>query len=53
MGKIPGVDEYTQRMQGINLISGGHVNAVEYCTNMFNFPHLTEMLTAFENTVDQ
>lgn len=51
MGKIPGIDEYTQRMQGINLISGGHVNAVEYCTNMFNFPPLTEMLEEFEKTI--
>lgn len=51
MSRIPGIDEYTQRMQGINLISGGHVNAVEYCTNMLNFPQLDEMLEIFERTI--
>ncbi len=52
MGRIPGIDEYTQRMQGINLISGGHVNAVEYCTNMLNFPYLDELLNQFERTIN-
>lgn len=51
MGRIKGIDEYTQRMQGINLISGGHNNAVEYCTNMFNFPSLPFMLEAFEKSL--
>lgn len=44
---IAGVDEYTQRMQGINLC-GGHTNAVEFCCNIFKMPTLLEMLHAFE-----
>lgn len=52
MGRIKGIDEYTQRMQGINLISGGHVNSVEYCINMFNFPTLSDMLKTFEKTIN-
>lgn len=52
MGKILGIDEYTQRLQGINLATGGHVNAVEYCTTMFNFPQMTEMLAEFNKVVN-
>lgn len=44
---IEGVDEYTQRMQGINLC-GSHTNAVEFCCNIFKLPTLTEMHLAFE-----
>lgn len=44
---IEGVDEYTQRMQGINLC-GSHTNAVEFCCNIFKLPTLTEMHMAFE-----
>lgn len=46
---IRGIDNYTQRMQGIGLITAGHVNAVEYCCNMLNFPTMTEMLEVFCN----
>lgn len=55
MGRIDGVDEYTQRMQGINLTTAGHVNAVEYCQNMFRFPSLIEMNEMFKadnNVID-
>lgn len=48
IGRIEGIDEYTQRMQNINLITAGHVNAVEYCTSMFNFPTMFELLDEFE-----
>lgn len=48
--KIEGVDEYTQRMAGINL-SAGHVNAVEICCNLFGMPTLTEMLEAFKQDI--
>jgi hypothetical protein len=44
---IEGVSEYQQRMQGINL-SAGHVNAVEFCTNIFGLPALPALLEAFE-----
>jgi hypothetical protein len=44
---IDGVDEYTQRMQGINL-SGGATNAVEFCCNLFKMPSLVDLLQAFE-----
>jgi hypothetical protein len=44
---IEGVSEYTRRMQGLNL-SAGHVNAVEFCTDLFGMPQLTELLSAFE-----
>lgn len=55
MGRIDGVEEYTQRMQGINLTTAGHVNAVEYCQNMFRFPSLVEineMFKAHKNVID-
>ena len=52
MGRIEGIDEYTQRMQGINLATAGHVNAVEFCTTMFNFPPMTEMLKEFNRVVN-
>lgn len=53
IGRVDGVDEYTQRMQGINLATAGHVNGVEYCQAMFNFPSMIDMLSEFnkENTV--
>jgi hypothetical protein len=51
MSGIKGIPEYTQKMQGINLASAGHVNAVEYCVNMFNFPQMTEMLAAFQDHI--
>lgn len=44
--RIQGVDEQTQRMQGINL-SGGVSNAVEFCSAMFGLPTMDEMLESF------
>lgn len=53
VGRVEGIDEYTQRMQGINLTTAGHVNGVEYCQAMFNFPSMVDMLSEFykEDTV--
>jgi hypothetical protein len=50
--KIEGVDEYTQRMAGINL-SAGHVNAVEICGNLFGMPTLTQLLDAFKEDIKE
>lgn len=47
---IEGVDEYTQRMMGINM-SAGHVNAVEICNNLFKMPPLFDLLDAFEEDI--
>ncbi len=44
--QISGIDSYVSRMENINLFSG-HVNALEYCQTMFNFPQLNEMLNEF------
>ena len=38
---------YTLKMQGINLITGGHTNAIEFCTTMLNAPSLQTLLVAF------
>lgn len=43
---IEGIDEYTYKMQNINL-SGGATNALEYCQTMFLTPTLPEMLELF------
>lgn len=45
---IEGIPEEVFRLQNINLLSG-HVNAVEYCVNMFNFPTPDQVLQQFEN----
>jgi hypothetical protein len=45
--KIEGIDEYTQRMMGINLSSGA-TNAVEICTGLFGLPPLALLLEEFE-----
>jgi hypothetical protein len=47
MCAIESIDEYTQRMQGINLVTAGHVNAVEFCQTMYNFPSLVKLLDEF------
>ena len=44
---IGDVPEEVFRMQNMG-ISGGHVNAVDYCTMMMNFPTHFEMLEAFQ-----
>lgn len=43
---IEGVPESVRRAQGINL-SGGHTNAVEFCTEMFGMPTLDELYRGF------
>jgi hypothetical protein len=47
---IEGVDTFTQKMQGINL-SAGNINAVEWCSTMYNFPTMKIMLSMFENEI--
>lgn len=44
--KIDGCEEFIKRMNTINF-SAGHVNAVEFCTDLFGMPELDEMLDAF------
>lgn len=44
---IDGFDMYTLKMQGINLITAGHTNAIEFCTTMLNAPSLVTLLVAF------
>lgn len=44
---IENVPEELFRLQNINLLSG-HVNAIEYCQNMFNFPSPEEVLVMYE-----
>lgn len=55
MYRIKGVDEYTQRMESVNL-SGGQTNALEFCNLMLGMPTLDQMLEGFkkskERTVD-
>ena len=46
---IEGIDEEVFRAQNM-LPSGGHVNAVEYCTTMYNFPQLYTLLEDFKNS---
>ena len=47
---IEGISEDIFRLQNINLLSG-HVNAVEYCTTMFNFPSPEQALEQFEKSL--
>lgn len=47
MGKIKGLDQTTQRAVGVNL-TGGHVNAVEICCNVFQAPTMDVLLKAFK-----
>lgn len=46
---IKNITKYSQKMHGINL-SGGHTNAIEFCTGMLNFPELTVMLEEFNKS---
>lgn len=50
MYKIRGVDEYTQRMQSINL-SGGQTNALEFSHYMLGLPKLDDMLDGFKRSM--
>lgn len=43
---MDGVDEYTFRMQNINLM-GGRINGLEYAQTMFGLPKPTELLAAY------
>lgn len=45
---VLGVEETVFRHQNINLLSG-HVNAIEYCVNMFDMPTPQEMLAMYLN----
>lgn len=47
--KIHGVDEYTARMQSINL-NGGQTNALEFCQTLMGFPTLDQLLVEFQKT---
>jgi hypothetical protein len=48
MVRILGVPEIVQRTQGVNL-SAGHVNAFEFCNEMYGMPTFEQLLAAFEN----
>ena len=43
---LENIDEDIFRQQNLNLVLG-RVNAVEYCTTMFNMPKPEELLTMF------
>jgi hypothetical protein len=47
---IGDIDEFVFRMQNINALSGP-INAIEYCTTMFNFPKPEELLAAYTNQI--
>lgn len=49
---IEGVPEEVFRMQNMG-ISAGHVNGVEFCTTIFNFPTHLEMLDLFKEELAQ
>ncbi|MCK9234882.1 MAG: hypothetical protein M0R77_01030 [Gammaproteobacteria bacterium] len=44
---VSGKDEYTTRMQGLN-ITGGATNAMEVCRVMLDLPNTDSLLKAFE-----
>lgn len=44
---IKGISEEIFRIQGMHL-SGGQTNAIEYCTTMFKFPKLPDLLKKFK-----
>ena len=45
--RIRGVPEIIQRHVGIN-ITGGHVNAVEICNNVLQFPDMEKVLMQYQ-----
>ena len=45
--KIKGIPEFIQRQVGIN-ITGGHVNAVEICNNVLQFPDMEVVLKQYQ-----
>jgi hypothetical protein len=44
--RVEGIDENTQRKQGINL-SGGVTNATEFCVALYKLPNMDTMLAAY------
>ena len=46
LSTVTGVDDYTMKMQGINL-SAGHTNAAEWCTTLLGMPQFFEALEMF------
>ena len=46
---IAGIDQNVYRLQNIGL-SSGHVNALEYCQTMFNFPKLDKLLLMYNSS---
>ncbi len=46
---IQGIDPDVSRLQNIGL-SSGHVNALEYCQTMFNFPKLDVLLEIYTDS---
>ena len=44
--RIEGVDERERRLAGLNM-SGGYVNAVEICQQLFHAPSMTDMLAEY------
>lgn len=48
--RIRGIDEWTQRMAGVNL-TASHVNAVEITCDLFKAPTFDDLLGAFENDI--
>lgn len=46
---IKGIPADVYRMKNM-LLSAGHVNAVEYCTAMFKYPELTELLKLYKES---
>lgn len=49
--EIEGVPDQIRRMEGINF-SGGHTNAVEFCTMLFGMPTMDTWLEAFEQHIE-
>lgn len=47
--QVEGIDEETTRVQNM-LLSTGHVDAVEWCTNMLGFPQLQDVIKAYETS---
>lgn len=50
MCKVRGIEDYVVRMQGINL-SGGHTNAVEFCSTMYKLPTIQQMVAMAEEEI--
>ena len=47
--RIEGIPEDISKTQNM-LLSSGHVDAVEYCTNMLGFPKLTNILEHYNRS---